>query len=193
MAVEASARAAVFLDRDGVLNLDKGYVHRVEDLVLLPGVGDAVAALKKLGYLLCVVSNQSGVARGLYTEADVKKFNDALNAALRNGSGGTGVDAFYVCPHHPDAAVAAYKKDCDCRKPKAGLIERAVKEHNVDVTRSYMVGDRPDDVEAALAAGVTPVQVTTTGFPKHPGAIAHVGSLKDLLPLLRVRNPAAAP
>lgn len=175
---------AIFLDRDGVLNVDKGYVYKPSDLELIDGVPEALAELKRRGYLLLVISNQSGVARGKFGEAEVEAFNAALEAEVKR-QGGVGVDAFYYCPHLPDGSVAAYKKDCDCRKPKPGMVLRAAREHDVDLSRSYFVGDKPDDVACALAAGIRGIQATATGYPRHPQALAHVPTLKDALSLLR--------
>lgn len=176
-------RPAIFLDRDGVLNVDKGYVHRLEDMSLISGVAGAVAALKKRGYVLIVISNQSGVARGLFPETDIPKFNTALSNAIRRAVG-VGLDAFYYCPHHPEGKVEAYTKTCTCRKPAPGLIQKAAREHGIDLSKSFLVGDRPDDIAAGIAAGVTSIQVTATGYPLHPDAKAHVAALKDVVDLV---------
>lgn len=182
--VTPAARPAIFLDRDGVLNVDKGYAFKPEDLQLTSGTAAAVAELKRRGYCLIVVSNQSGVARGKFGEQDVTRFNAALDKALRR-AGGFGIDAFYYCPHLVDGTVEAYAKDCDCRKPKPGMIQKAARELRIDLSRSFMVGDKPDDIDCAEAAGIRGVQVTASGYPAHPKAVAYVASLSDALPYLR--------
>ena len=123
---------AVFLDRDGVLNEDVGYAYRVEDLRLIPGVAAAVATLKSRGFLLIVVSNQSGVARGLFSNDDVKRFNHALNQQLI-AAAGVGLDDFFYCPHHPDGVIAPYQIQCNCRKPEPGLITQATQKYPIDL------------------------------------------------------------
>lgn len=178
----ADARRAIFLDRDGVLNADHGYTHRVEDLALLPGVAAALRELKARGFLLIVVTNQSGVARGLYTVEDVHRFHAAMSAEIER-HGGKAPDDFFLCPHLPDAAIEAYRKDCDCRKPAPGMIYEAQKKYGLDLARSYLVGDRASDVAAAVAAGVRAVQVVHPGDTADPRAIAAVASLADALPL----------
>lgn len=145
-------RPAAFFDRDGVLNHDTGYTHRLEDLQLIDGAAAAVRRFNDAGWWVFVISNQSGVARGYYDETAVRDFNAALQAAL--SIGGAHVDAFYYCPHHPDGSVAAYTRVCDCRKPAVGMIERAIVDWPVDLQRSILVGDRDTDVQAAEAAGL---------------------------------------
>ena len=140
-------RAAVFLDRDGTINEDRGFVHRPEDLALFPGAIEALASLKRAGFLLIVVSNQSGVARGYYTEADVERFHAHMNAVL--AAKGAGIDAFYYCPFLADAPIEAYRRDSPWRKPDVGMFEAACRDHGIDVLRSHMIGDRSSDVEFA--------------------------------------------
>ena len=154
MGVPVIKRPAIFLDRDGVLNRDFNYVHRIEDLELLPQVSESLTALKNAGFLLIVVSNQSGVARGKFTLADVEAFNQALIRKVMD-EGGPQIDAVYVCPHHRGGSVKTYAVDCECRKPKPGLLLRAAHEHNVDLTASIMVGDKVSDISAGKAAGLT--------------------------------------
>lgn len=146
------SRPAIFLDRDGVIVDDPGYVHRVEDLALLP---DAVEGLKQLcsaGYALVIVTNQSGIARGYFTEAQYHVFTEALLARLHVA--GVDIDAVHHCPHLPDATVAAHAIDCDCRKPRPGMLLRAIAQLGLDPSRSFMVGDKPSDIEAGRAAGL---------------------------------------
>lgn len=178
-------RPAIFLDRDGVINIDKGYVYKTEDLELIRGSAEAIALLKQRGYVLLVVSNQSGVARGKFGETEVLRFNTALNQALRD-AGGQGVDAFYFCPHLESGSISPYAKICTCRKPRPGMILKAAQDHHIDLGRSFMVGDKPDDIECALAAGIRGIQVTASGYPRHPQALAHVDCLLDAVAAIPV-------
>lgn len=146
-------RPALFLDRDGVLNEDPGYVHRWEDFRWISGAREAVAAFNRAGWWVFVVTNQSGVGRGYYAEDDVVALHAKMSEELE--AAGARIDAFYYCPHHPEAAVEAYRHpDPPDRKPNPGMILRALREHPVDVARSLMVGDKQADMEAARRAGV---------------------------------------
>jgi D-glycero-D-manno-heptose 1,7-bisphosphate phosphatase len=147
---------AAFLDRDGVLNVDHGYVHRLDRLDLVPGAAEAVRLVNAAGLLAIVVTNQSGVARGLYGEADVERFNAAL--ARRLAAAGARIDAFYYCPHHPEGTVARYALRCDCRKPMPGLLERAARDFAIDRAGSFLIGDGARDLEAAAAFGIRGVR-----------------------------------
>ena len=151
------ARPAAFLDRDGVINVDHGYVFRREDLVLTPSAGEAIRLLNEAGYLTIVVTNQSGVARGHYTVAAVELFHDALQEALAGH--GARIDAFYYCAYHPDGSVAAFARDHEDRKPSPGMLLRAMNDLAVDRSRSFMIGDKPSDIEAARQAGIPGYQV----------------------------------
>jgi D-glycero-D-manno-heptose 1,7-bisphosphate phosphatase len=145
------ARAA-FIDRDGVINADHGYVHRIDRFELLPGVPAALRRLKAAGFLLIVVTNQSGIARGLFTEADYLGLTQHLRDILAGQ--GAQLDAVYHCPHLPDASVAAYRAQCDCRKPNPGMILRGIAEFGIDPARSMLIGDKTSDIQAGRAAGV---------------------------------------
>ena len=145
--------SAVFLDRDGVINVDHGYVSTWERFEFLPGVPDALRALQDAGYLLIVVSNQSGIGRGYYCEADVESLNKAIAQHLGSTVGVT-LSEFYHCPHHPTEAEGEFRRQCDCRKPAPGMIRQAVLDHGVDVKTSLLVGDKDSDIEAGRAAGV---------------------------------------
>ena len=144
-------KKAIFLDRDGTIIADKGFVHKGEDLELLPGAAQAIKMAKEAGFLVVVITNQSGVARGYFSEEDVKTLNHHLNRILARE--GARVDAFYYCPHHPEATVKAYRQVCSCRKPQPGLLLLAAKELGIDLSRSWMIGDSPRDVEAGKQAG----------------------------------------
>ena len=148
----AEGRAAAFIDRDGVINVDVGYVHQISRFELLPGVPAALRRLQEAGYLLIVVTNQSGIARGLYTQGDYAHLTQHLRDLLAES--GVTLDAIYHCPHLPDAVVPAYRRQCDCRKPSPGMILRGIDEFGVDARRSMLVGDKASDIEAGRAAGI---------------------------------------
>lgn len=145
-------RPAVFFDRDGVLNLDHGYVHRPEDFHWSDGAMAAIKYLNERDWLVFVVTNQSGVARGYYGEDAVLRLHAWMQAELARR--GAHVDAFYYCPHHPDGEVAELAIACDCRKPEPGMLLRALAEWPVDSAASLLLGDRVSDLEAAHRAGV---------------------------------------
>lgn len=153
------SRPAAFLDRDGVLNLDTGYPHRADELVLTPTAAVAVRRLNQAGYWVLVLTNQSGVARGLFDLAAVSTFHDALQTKL--GEAGAHVDAFYVAPYHPNGRVAPFNIDHEDRKPGAGMFHRAMRDFPILTPRSFMIGDKPSDMEAARRAGVRGVLVPT--------------------------------
>src|ERR1700733_6936695 len=146
-------KAAALLDRDGVLNVDRGYTHLPEDLEFMPGAIAAVRRLNHSGRRVIVVTNQAGVARGLYDEAAVDRFHAAMSAALE--AQGARIDGFYYCPFHPNAAVEAYRHaDHPDRKPNPGMGLRAFRDFATPPRRAFMIGDRDSDIQAAVAAGV---------------------------------------
>jgi D-glycero-D-manno-heptose 1,7-bisphosphate phosphatase len=146
-------RPAVFLDRDGTLNEDFGYVHRFEDFRWLPGAKDAIRRLNAAGVYVFVVTNQSGVARGLFEEDAVTVLHAGMLEDLRKL--GAGIDDFRYCPHHPDVGIDPYRRICACRKPAPGMILDLIAHWPVDPARSVMVGDKAIDVEAGRTAGIT--------------------------------------
>lgn len=148
----APKHPTVFLDRDGVINVDVGYPHRIEMFSFIPGAPEAIKLLNASGYQVIVVSNQSGVARGLFSEEAVRIFNQHITQRL--APLGARIDAFYFCPYHPDAVVERYRIDHHERKPRPGMIERAARERNLDLTRSFLIGDHATDIQAATAAGI---------------------------------------
>ena len=142
---------AVFLDRDGTINEEKNYLYKIEDFEFLPGTIEAMKLLQQAGYILVVITNQSGIARGYYTEHDFKILNDWMTDELsQNGITLSGV---YYCPHHPNASVNEYRKICNCRKPQIGLFERAIEEHNIDISMSWAVGDKIRDCSICSQTG----------------------------------------
>ena len=160
-------KKAVFLDRDGTVNEEVGYLADLSKLRLIPGAGAAIKRLNEAGFQVVLVTNQSGVARGYFPESLVHEAHARLREMLK--SEGARIDAVYYCPHHPKAGNTHYTTDCDCRKPKTGLIDRAVKERAIDIGHSYMVGDKWSDVELAQRAGVHAVLVTSGFAPGDPG------------------------
>ena len=140
------------LDRDGVLNIDKEYLYKPEDVEWVPDSLEAIAWLNRQGYRVVVVTNQSGVARGFFTEDTVRKLHDWMAEEVMK-AGGT-IGAFYYCPHLPGAVVKQYDRDCTCRKPKPGMVLQALNDFNVQPGNAFLIGDSPRDVEAAEAAGV---------------------------------------
>ncbi len=179
---ERSLRRAIFLDRDGTLNVDTGYVARPEDVRLLPGASHGAKSLAAAGYALVIVSNQSGIARGLLTQAQA----DAVDARLLEllAQDGVTIDAMYRCPHYAAGAVAQYAVDCDCRKPKPGMLLQAAREHGIDLALSWTVGDGERDVEAGIAAGTRAVLLSPTGAARGDGARTFVA--KDLIDAARI-------
>ena len=152
-------RAAVFLDRDGTINEQMGYINHPDRFVLLPDAAGAISRLNAAGLPVVVVSNQSGVARGYFPEDLVRRINRLMIDRLAEA--GAFIDAVYYCPHHPRAEVAAYRRDCDCRKPEPGMFLRAAKELNLDLARSVVVGDRVSDLRAAARIGAASILVLT--------------------------------
>ena len=141
-----------FLDRDGVINVDHGYVGKWEDFDFLPNAIEGLRLLQELGYWLFIVTNQSGIARGFYSEDDFLSLTNILKTHLQ--ARGVTIQRTYFCPHHPSAGKGKYLKDCVCRKPKPGLIEQCVKEYNVNLEKSILIGDKMSDYLAGKAAGL---------------------------------------
>ncbi len=159
MRKELLIRSAVFLDRDGTLVEDVGFLDALAKLVLFPWTIDTVRAFNRAGLAVVVITNQSGIARGYFGEEFVQETHRTLSSRL--ASGGARVDAYYYCPHHPDGSVAAYARLCDCRKPARGLVDRAATDLDLDLERSFVVGDKWIDVGLARAAGMRGILVRT--------------------------------
>ena len=154
--VARARRPAAFLDRDGVINIDHGYVHRPEDLEWVLGAPEAVRLLNEAGYYVLVITNQSGVARGYYDEAAVKRFHAHMRERIE--AAGAHIDAFYYCPHHPQGIVKELAVTCRCRKPAPGMLEQAAVEWPIDRKRSFLIGDKDDDMTAAARFGIRGVR-----------------------------------
>ena len=156
---------AVFLDRDGTINKERGHIQTPQDLVLLSGAASAIGRLNESQYLTVVVTNQSVIARGKCTEADMDAIHDRLQLLI--GEYGAYINRIYYCPHYPDRLIPGDRQDlkivCDCRKPEPGLILRAAKEMNIDLNMSWMVGDMISDIEAAKMAGIRSILLTKQG------------------------------
>lgn len=168
---EPSARPkqpAAFLDRDGVLNVDRGYAHKPEDIEIILGAAAAVRLLNEAGYYVFVVTNQGGVARGLYTETAIEHVHRHMQIILK--AEGAHIDAFYYCPHHPDGSVKEFAIECRCRKPEPGMLEQAACDWPIDLRRSFLIGDRDQGLAAAAAFHIRGVKFD-----------AQTGSLVDLV------------
>lgn len=153
---------AIFLDRDGTLNFEKNYLYKVEDFEFIPGMPEAIKLWNNLGYLVIIVTNQAGVARGYYKEEDIKILHEYINYKLEEIN--AHIDAFYYCPHHPVHGIGEYKVDCNCRKPKTGMLERAILDFDIDVTHSYLFGDQDSDIKAGEAMEIKSYKVDGKEF-----------------------------
>lgn len=153
------SRLAVFIDRDGTLNEDIGYVSTPDELVLYPWAAEAVRRINDSGLLAIVITNQSGIARGIYTERTLDAIHSRMIHDLARE--GARIDAVYYCPHHPDFGDPRYRLACDCRKPRTGLLEKASREHRIDMAGSYVIGDKASDIKLAENAGARAALVFT--------------------------------
>ena len=145
-------RRAAFLDRDGVINIDRGYVYRPEEFEFVDGVFEGTSTLQRLGFVLVIISNQSGIGRGLYSEADLDVLNHWMLRQFEQRS--IRIEGAFHCPHHPTEALGRYRRECDCRKPAPGMLLQAARNLNLDLQRSALFGDRASDLQAAANAGV---------------------------------------
>jgi D-glycero-D-manno-heptose 1,7-bisphosphate phosphatase len=178
-------KPAVFLDRDGVIVEEAAYLDRLERLVFFPFSIDAVRLLNHAGLATVVITNQSGIGRGLYDEAFVLRTHEVMTQKL--AAGGARIDRYYYCPHHRDAVIERYRVECDCRKPAAGMLRQAASELQLDLTRSFVVGDKWTDVRAADAAGAKGILVRT-GY----GRSSELTPPDDIRPTRVVDNLIAA-
>lgn len=155
----SGAKRAVFLDRDGTINEEVGFLDAVDRLRLIPGAAAAIRRLNEAGFPVIVVTTQSGIARGILDEPTLEAIHDGLRARLAEE--GARVDGIYVCPHHPTEGSTPWRRECDCRKPRPGLMKRAALDHRLDLPASYMIGDKAADMEMGRNAGATTILVLT--------------------------------
>lgn len=159
-------RRGLILDRDGVINVDINFLHRIEDVVFVDGILELVRAAKAAGYVVVVATNQSGIGRGMYSEAQFHTLMDWIGAQF--AAHGGAIDKVYFCPDHPTAALGDYRRDCDCRKPKPGMFLQAIAEFGLDPAQCWTIGDNWRDVDAGANAGVANrVLIDPTGTPPH--------------------------
>ncbi len=196
------AGRAIVMDRDGTVCDEVGYVNHVSRIRLLPRSAAAIRRARDAGFGTVIVTNQAGVARGYFDEDLIHRVHDRVREMLAEG--GAAVDAIYYCPHHPDAGSEPYRRECDCRKPRPGMLLRARDELGVDLARSYMVGDSMRDIEAGKRVGATTILVLTgygrgeleyrsAGWKNHPDHIAE--DLMDAVEWILARDaePGATP
>lgn len=176
-------KAAVFLDRDGTINEQMGYINHISRFVLLPGVGQAIRRLNDQRIPVVVVTNQSGLARGYFPDSLLDEVNSRMDAELARD--GAHIDGLFICPHHPEAQKEKYRQTCNCRKPKTGLLEQAAAELNLDLSRSFMVGDRWSDLKCGSTAGATPILVLT-GYGR--GDQLYIGPQQEIQPAFTAEN-----
>lgn len=162
---------AIFLDRDGTINREVDVLRRLSQLKILPGVAKAIKQINKLGYLVIIVTNQPVIARGWLTEKGVERIHDVLVKRLARS--GAKINAIYYCPHHPNANLKKYRKNCSCRKPKPGMILKAMKKFGISRQGSFMIGDHAWDIMAGKAAGLKTILVKSSTRNKDP-RFAHV-------------------
>lgn len=149
----------VFLDRDGTINKEVSYLHRIEDIEIMKGVAKGIRMLNTHGYMVIVISNQSGVARGFFSTEEVEMINEKINELLLAED--AKITEFYYCPHHPNGIQKKYSVKCNCRKPNIGMIAGAVKKYDIDITASYLIGDKATDMKTARNAGCGDILVLT--------------------------------
>ncbi|QLB40464.1 D-glycero-beta-D-manno-heptose 1,7-bisphosphate 7-phosphatase [Mannheimia pernigra] len=173
------AKKAIFLDRDGTINIDHGYVHKIDDFQFIEGVGKALKQFQDKGYLLVLVTNQSGIARGYFSEDQFMQLTEWMDWSLDEDYGVV-LDGIYYCPHHLEGK-GEYCEDCNCRKPKSGMFEQAIKDLHIDAFQSYMVGDKLEDLLAAENAGVKTKVLVRTGKEVTPEGEAKADLVLDSL------------
>ena len=174
-ATDRSEKIAVFLDRDGTINVEKDYLYRVEDFEFIPGAAEAIRRLNQAGLLTIVVSNQSGVARGYFTLAQVEELHRHIQLELKKH--GAWIDAFYICPHHPTEGAGDFTRECSCRKGEPGMLLQAADDLDINLSASYMVGDKIADIEAGHNAGCRSLLVRT-GYGEQNLHKLQAGSVK---------------
>lgn len=176
---------AAFIDRDGVINEERNYVHRIEEFVLLPGVAQGLTLLRDAGFRLIVVTNQAGIAHGYYDQNAMDRLHDHMRDQL--ALQGLALDAIYFCPHHPSGSVKELAFECDCRKPSPGMLLQAAKDFDLDLSASVLIGDKLSDVQAGKRAGVGRTVVVESGHDVDPAARQQAdGVAADLLAAARL-------
>jgi D-glycero-D-manno-heptose 1,7-bisphosphate phosphatase len=170
---------AAFIDRDGVINEERNYVHRIEDFVLLPGVVKGLALLRKIGYRLIVVTNQAGIARGYYDQIAMNRLHDHMREHLLTH--GVMLDAIYFCPHHPSGNVSSLAIKCNCRKPAPGMLLQAANDFDLDMASSVLFGDKLSDVRAGKKAGVGRNFLVKSGHELDAAAALEADALAETL------------
>lgn len=175
---------AIFFDRDGVLNVDKNYALSINDIEFYPQVSDVIAFCRSKDYKIFIVTNQPIIARGLITEEELNILHKDYQDILLSKNANALIDKIFYCPHHPNATLENYRKDCNCRKPNAGMILQAAKEFNIDLKESFMIGDRPSDIIAGSLAGTKTIQCLT-GKHNDPMIITNMPFTQDI----RTLNP----
>lgn len=173
---------AVFLDRDGTINVEKNYLYKISDFEFIPGAVEAIKLLKDRMYKVIIVSNQAGIARGYYTERDVDRLHEWMVSELKKK--GVVIDDIYYCPHHEEYGLDEYKVDCSCRKPKTGMFTQGMQRFNINPAESYTIGDRESDLIAGKSAGTKTILVKT-GYGQTVGNIYADYICSDLLEAVR--------
>lgn len=168
---------AVFLDRDGIIIEDTGFPGAVGKVVVIPDAINAVKTLRELGFIIIVITNQSAVARGFMDEKGVRKINQEISRRFHTD--GAKIDKFYFCPHLPEGTVKEYAIECECRKPKSGMVLKAIQDFNIDIKASFFIGDSESDLQAAIEAGVDPIFIGSINplapsFATLSGAISYI-------------------
>jgi D-glycero-D-manno-heptose 1,7-bisphosphate phosphatase len=181
-------RKALFLDRDGVINVDHGYVHEPENCVFVDGIFELVRCANAAGFAVVVVTNQAGIGRGYFSEATFEAFTEWMREAFV--SEGARIDRVYHCPHHPDAGVGSYLQACGCRKPQPGMLNQARRELDLNMTGSFIIGDKLSDLEAGARAGVGRGFLFAPGEASDELAVTRISSLLEIAPLLQASTPA---
>lgn len=172
-------KRCIFLDRDGNINVEKDYLHKIEDFEFEEGALEAIVEFSKTDYLIVIVTNQSGIARGYYTEKDLEDLHKYLRDEIEKNGGR--VDGFYYCPHHPEKGIGEYKKNCDCRKPNPGMFLQAKEDFDIDFENSIMVGDKLSDVDAGKRLGMRSILVRTGHGKKEEAKVAKGTEVFDSL------------
>lgn len=180
-------RKALFLDRDGVINIDTGYLHTPEQCVFVDGIVDLIRHANAADYVVAVVTNQAGIARGYFSAAQFTVFTDWMIHTLEKE--GARIDRVYHCPHHPDAGIGELKRACDCRKPQPGMLLQAQKDFDLDMANSLIIGDKMSDLEAAKRAGVATRLLYSADLEEGAGTdVRRLSSLLQALPFIEPRS-----